>query len=429
MAKVGVAIVGFGVIGTGVVEILQKNRELIRNRTGVEIDLKTIVDIDIMTPRRVKPSPDVHFTTDYKEVIADPEVDIVVELVGGTGFALNLVEESLRAGKNVVTANKALLAEKSEAVFGLRNKVGKVIGFEASVAGGIPIIRTVTNALAADNIKAICGIVNGTTNYILTKMSEENWDFQTALKKAQELGFAEADPTLDIGGFDAAHKIAILGALAFNCPIPYDKVYVEGIDKVNLCDIKYAGEMGYVLKLLGIARIDDSDQVEFRVHPTLLPNKHQLAAVRNEFNAVLIDSRYLGTSLYYGRGAGSLPTATAVLADIISVGRSLDNPERSVKYNSFNNYAIKPMGEIESRYYLRFNVADQVGVLSKISGIFAEYNISISSVVQHEMKIENNVPLILTTHLAKEKNITSALDRIEKLDFSNGRGIMIRIME
>ncbi|NPV02589.1 MAG: homoserine dehydrogenase, partial [Brevinematales bacterium] len=359
----------------------------------------------------------------------DPAVEIIIELVGGTGFALQLVEESLRAGKHVVTANKALLAEKAGIVFGLRNEVGKVIGFEGSVAGGIPIIRTVTNALAADNITALYGIVNGTTNYILTKMSEEKMDFKTALGQAQELGFAEADPTLDIGGFDAAHKIAILGALAFNCPVPYQQVYVEGIDSVDLIDVSYAAQMGYVLKLIGIARIDADERVEFRVHPTLLPEKHQLAAIRNEYNAVMIESKYLGTSLYYGRGAGSRPTATAVLADIISIGRSLDNPERSAKYQNFNNYPVKPMGDVESRYYLRFNVRDQVGVLSGISGIFSEYSISISSVVQHETKTGDHVPLILTTHRAKESNILSALERIEKLEYSNGKGIMIRILD
>jgi homoserine dehydrogenase len=429
MTKVGVALVGFGTIGTGVLEILQSNRELILNRTGVDINLKYIVDIDIKTPRRVMPDSSVRMTTDYTEALKDPEIAIIIELVGGTGFALKLVEESLRAGKHIVTANKALLAEKADAVFGLRNELGMVIGFEGSVAGGIPIIRTVTNALAADNITALYGIVNGTTNYILTKMSEEKMDFKTALRQAQELGFAEADPTLDIGGFDAAHKIAILGALAFNCPIPYQQVYVEGIDSVHLEDVSYAADMGYILKLIGVARIDSDERVEFRVHPTLLPEKHQLAAIRNEFNAVMIESRYLGTSLYYGRGAGSTPTATAVMSDIISIGRSLDNPERSAKYQVFNNYPVKPMADIESRYYLRFNVRDQVGVLSGISGIFSEYNISISSVVQHETKIGDHVPLILTTHRAKEGNILTALERIEKLEYSNGKGIMIRILD
>lgn len=428
MSKISVAVVGFGTIGAGVVQILQDEAEMIRKRTGVDVDLKYVIDKDLKTKRKVKIEK-ASFIDDYHVALNDPEVDVVVELVGGTTFAYQLVEESLKAGKNVVSANKALLAERGAPLFELALQKEKVIGFEASVAGGIPIIRTVNDALAGDYIQAIYGIVNGTTNYILTKMLEEKWDYSAALKKAQELGFAEADPTLDVEGFDAAHKIAILAALAFNTTIQYNKVHVEGISRISNQDVKTAGQLGYVLKLLAIARIDAKDQIELRVNPTLVHKDNQLAAVRNEFNAVLIESEYLGSSLYYGRGAGSLPTATAVIADILDLARHQDAPMETNKYISFNNFKVKDMGDIESRYYIRFKVKDHVGVLHTISGVFSEFNISISSVIQKERLKNSYVPLILTTHMAREKDIIAALDRIDSLGFVEHRGVMIRIME
>ena len=428
MSKIGVGVIGYGTIGAGVIDILQKNRALIQSRTGKDIELKVVADIDFERPRSVAIQT-AKKTTNYKEIFTDPDVQIVVELVGGIDFAYKVVDEALRAGKNVVTANKALLAEKGGALFALAEKQNKSIGFEASVAGGIPIIRTVSSALVGDEINAIYGIVNGTTNYILTKMFEEEWAFDVALKKAQELGFAEADPTLDVGGFDAAHKIAILAALAFNNELNYDKAHIEGIDKIQLEDVKYAAEMGYVMKLLGIAKKDSSNTVELRVHPTLVARTNQLAAVRNEFNGILIDSEYLGTSMYYGRGAGAKPTATAVVSDIVSIAKSLENPTKTTKYTAFNKFSIKSMGDTRNRYYLRFNVSDKVGVLTRISGVFAEENISISSVIQKEPGNRDFVPLVLTTHIAAEKDMMKALDRIEKMDFSKSRGIMYRIME
>lgn len=427
MNPIGIALIGFGTIGTGVIEILQTNRELIRKRAGTDIRIKYVVDKDTTTSRRVQPEG-VAITDDYKAALNDPEVHIVIELVGGTDFSYKLVEESLKAGKNVVTANKALLAEKGAALFALSHEADKVIGFEASVAGGIPIIRTLTNALVGDNVSAIYGIVNGTTNYILTKMFEESLDFETALKQAQELGFAEADPTLDIEGGDAAHKIALLGALAFNNDLTFEQVHAEGISGINLEDVHIAGDLGYVIKLLGIAKIE-GEEIELRVNPTLVPENNQLASVRNEFNAVMIESKFLGTSMYYGRGAGSQPTATAVVADVISIARSIDLPSRTSKYSRFNSYPVKPMGDIRSRYYVRFNVQDKVGVLSKISGIFGSNNISIASVLQFERSENEFVPLILTTHSAVEKDIVKSLDEIEKEEFSKQRGVMLRILD
>lgn len=428
MNSVGIAIIGFGTIGTGVVEILQENRELIRKRIGTDIELKYVIDKDTTTSRRVK-LQGVTITNDYKVALNDPDVQIVIELVGGVSFAYQIVEDTLKAGKNSVTANKALLAEKGAPLFELALNQNCVIGFEASIAGGIPIIRTLTNALVGDNVTAIYGIVNGTTNYILTKMFEENMDFDTALKQAQELGFAEADPTLDIEGGDAAHKIALLGALAFNNDLTFNQVYAEGISRINLEDIRIAGKLGYIIKLLGIAKIDEDNQIELRVNPTLVPTDYQLASVRNEFNAIMVESKFLGRSMYYGRGAGSQPTATAVVADIISIARSIDKPTRTSKYTQFNHFPVKPMGDIKSRYYIRFNVKDQVGVLSKISGIFGKNNISIATVLQFERSETVLVPLILTTHSAYEKDIIKSLDEIENADYTKNRGIMLRILD
>ena len=427
MDKIGVAVVGFGTIGSGVVEMLQTQHDIIAKRVNAEVSLLYVVDKDLKTDRGVSVQSAI-LTDDYRKALNDTNVNIIVELVGGTGFAYTLIEESLKAGKHVVTANKALLAEKGTALFELAKKQKLALGFEASVAGGIPIIRTVNDGLAGDSVKAIYGIVNGTTNYILTKMLEESWSFETALKKAQELGFAEADPTLDIEGYDAAHKIALLSAMAFNTKISYDKVYVEGISDIDLQDVQYAGELGYIMKLLAITRKDADNNIELRVNPTLVSKDNQLSAVKNEFNAVMIESKYLGESMYYGKGAGSHPTASAVLADILDIARWKDNPDKTNKYLSFNDFPIIPSGEIMSRYYIRFSVLDRTGVLEKISGIFAQHQISISSMIQKERSAHDYVPLILTTHLARETDMKKALDEIAKLDFNEYRGILIRIL-
>jgi homoserine dehydrogenase len=428
MRKAGIALIGYGTIGTGVIEILQDNKETIQKRTGLDIELKYVVDKDWTTPRRVE-IQSAKKISDYKEALNDPGVEIVVELVGGTGFAYTLLEESLKSGKSVVTANKALLAEKGAALFDLARQQGKTIAFEASVCGGIPIIRTIADALAGDVIQSIYGIVNGTTNYILTKMAEENLDFESALKQAQKLGFAEADPTLDINGYDAAHKAAILAGLAFNTPVDYQKVYAEGIIGIDSVDIQNAEDLGYVVKLLAIAKRYPDHTFEVRVNPALVSRDNQLSFVRNEFNAILLESTFLGNSMYYGRGAGSRPTATAVVADIIDIARSLEGSAQKSAYVPFQNLSMKNIGETQNRYYVRFNVMDKPGVLSKISGIFGNHNISIASVVQKERSATDYVPLIMTTHSALEKNMVLALDEIEKLDFCRKRGVMMRIIE
>ena len=428
MNKIGVAVVGFGTIGSGVVEILQTNRNMINKRVNADVTLLYVVDKDLKTDRGIKVNTAV-MTGNYQEALDDPAVNIIVELVGGTGFAYTLIEESLKAGKHVVTANKALLAEKGAPLFKLAREQKLALGFEASVAGGIPIIRTVNDALAGDSIHAIYGIVNGTTNYILTKMLEESWSFETALKKAQELGFAEADPTLDIEGYDAAHKIALLSAIAFNTTLRYDQVYVEGISNIDLQDVQYAGELGYIMKLLAITRKGRDNRIELRVNPTLVSQNNQLATGKNEFNAVMIESRFLGESMYYGKGAGSQPTASAVLADILDIARWDENPSKTNKYLPFNDYSVIEPGEIQSRYYIRFSVLDQAGVLEKISGIFSRHQISISSMIQKERSAHGYVPLIMTTHLSRETDMKKALDEIAELDFNEYRGILIRILE
>lgn len=428
MPKISLALIGYGTIGTGVVEILENNREIIRKRTGVEFEIKYLVDKDWSTPRRIEAKSGKRIT-DYREILKDKDVSIIVELAGGTGFAYTVIEDSLKAGKNVVTANKALLAEKGFPLFDLARENNLAIGFEASVCGGIPIIRTVSEALAGDNILKLYGIVNGTTNYILTKMTEEKLSFESALQQAQKLGFAEADPTLDIGGFDAAHKLAILSSLAFNTTVRYDQVYVEGISNIELEDVATAQELGYVLKLLAIAKMDPDKSVEVRVNPTLVPLDNQLASVRNEFNAVLLESEFLGNSMYFGRGAGSRPTATAVVADIIDIGIFINDPTKTTKYLQFNDYPVKPVGNIASRYYVRFNIFDKPGILSRISGIFGSNNISIASVIQKERSATNFVPLVMTTHEARERDIVKALDEIEKESFTNKRGVMLRIID
>ena len=426
--NVKIAIIGIGVVGSGVLKLISKMKNLIAKRKNVNIEVKYAVDKDKTRLDAIN-IPSIIKTDNYKDALKDPEVKIVVELVGGTDFAYRLIKEALESGKNVVTANKALLAEKGYELFELAKKMKRSIGFEASVGGGIPIIRTIFDALCGDKIVGVYGIVNGTTNFILTKMYEENISFKEALHEAQQLGFAEANPKLDISGYDAAHKIAILAQLAFNSKVEFKDVYVEGIENIELEDVKNADELGYIVKLLAIAKLDTDNSIEVRVHPCLVSKENQLAFVRNEYNAILIESEFFGDSMYYGKGAGAFPTATAVASDIVEIAKNLSFDITSTKLNMFFDFKVKNIGEIESRYYVRFLVPDKPGVLSKISGVFGQHNISIASVIQKERSKETYVPLIMTTHSAKEKSMITALNEIEKLDFSKKRGVMLRILD
>jgi homoserine dehydrogenase len=425
--SVKVGVIGFGTVGGGVVDILQQNRELIKNRTGVNIELKSVVSksfsnvgVEILYAKKL---------SDYNNVINDEEIDIVVELVGGIDVPFDIISKAISKKKSVVTANKALLAERGHILFRMAEENGVTIGFEASVAGGIPIIRSIADAMVGDKVSEILGILNGTTNFILTKMFEENIEFEEALKEAQRLGFAEADPSLDIDGIDTAHKITILSQLAFNTFVDFNSVHIEGIRNISLMDIKYAYEMGFVLKLLGIAKLDDDGKVEIRVHPALISKDNQLASVKNEYNGVLVKSKNLGITMYYGKGAGRYPTAVSVVSDIVEIAKNLDNPRRVNKISHFTEREVKPMGDILSKYYLRFLVIDKPGVLSIISKILGDNNISIASVIQKEVMPHEFVPLVMVTHHAKEKDLMKAVAEINSLNVVKGSGAVIRIVD
>ncbi|MDH4127937.1 MAG: homoserine dehydrogenase [Spirochaetota bacterium] len=429
MKKINLGLIGLGVVGSGVYSILKENKKHILLRRGIELNVKKIAVKDITKKRSIDVDKSI-ITSNIDDIINDTEINIVIELVGGIDFSFDLIKKSLEKNKHVITANKALLAIKGKELFGLANKNQLEIGFEASVGGGIPIIRTIKDALVGDKIKSIYGIINGTSNYILTKMVNENQDFNYALKRAQELGFAEADPTLDINGGDAAHKIAILASFAFNSIIPYDSIYCEGIDKIELNDIYYAKELGYTIKLLGIADEIMENQICVRVHPTLIPIDSPLANIKNEFNAILIDSHFLGNSMYSGKGAGMFPTANAVVSDIVEIA---ENIAYNIEFNEYKNihYSKKELVPLSSKcyqYYLRFNTLDKPGILAKIAGIFGDNKISIARVIQKGKHKDSFVHLILETHDAYENDVQKAINIIDKLAIVDPPSTILRIM-
>lgn len=421
MKQVNVGIIGFGTVGTGTVKILLNQRELIKKRTGIDLVLKKVADKDIERPRDVS-LPKEMLTTDAWELIRNPDIDIVVELVGGIHPAKEFIIEALKNGKHVVTANKALLAEEGNDIFKEALKNSVMVGFEASVGGGIPIIKVMKEGLVANKMVAIYGIINGTTNFILTKMTDEGIDFQDALRQAQELGYAEADPTLDIEGIDSAHKLTILASLAYGIPLSFDKVYCEGITKITALDIAFAKEFGYKIKLLAIAKLLDG-QIELRVHPTMVPEHYLISKVDGVFNAIYVEGDSVGSTLYYGRGAGSLPTGSAVVADIVDIAKGCGK----ISLDFSENYEIKPMDEIESMYYFRFTALDRPGVLSKISGVFGTHNISIASVIQKGRSKAGAVPLVILTHKAKEKDVIKAVEEIDRLPVVAAKSTFIRV--
>jgi homoserine dehydrogenase len=421
MKEVKVGIIGFGVVGTGTAKILLTHRDIIKKRTGIDLILKKVADKDITRPREVT-LPEGMLTTDAIDVINDPEIDIVVELIGGLHPAKEFIMKALSKGKHVVTANKALLAEDGNDIFALAKEKGLKIGFEASVGGGIPIIKVMREGLVANKMLAIYGIINGTTNYILTKMTNEGIDFQDALREAQQLGYAEADPTLDIEGIDSAHKITILASLAYGIPLNFNKVYCEGITKITAQDIAFAKEFGYKIKLLAITKILNGE-IELRVHPTMIPEDYLIAKVDGVFNAIYVEGDNVGATLYYGRGAGSIPTGSAVVADIVDIAKG--GNQAALDFSEALN--IKPIEEIESMYYFRFTALDRPGVLSKISGVFGEHNISIASVIQKGRSKAGAVPLVILTHKAKERDVLQALEKIDKLPVVAGKSVFIRV--
>jgi len=421
-----IGIIGFGTVGAGVASCLLNNAQVIAKRTGMLPRLAKIADLDITTDRGVAVPKDL-LTTDSDELIRD--VDVVVELIGGTTVAKKLILQALNAGKPVVTANKALLAEHGEELFAAAEKNNVDLCYEASVAGGIPIIKSLREGFVGNRISRIYGIMNGTCNYILTRMEREEIDFAPVLKDAQQLGYAEANPSLDIDGFDTAHKAAILASLAYGKWFGMDPVFVQGIRDVTLTDIKFAGDLGYKIKLLAIIK-QENGKLEIRVHPAMIPKRTQLAMIDEVFNGVMVTGDYVGDSLFYGRGAGRNATASAVISDIVDIGLNFE-AGTSRRVSSFREGPLYTdvirMEEVHSRYYLRIQVLDMPGVLAKIAAVLSENFISISSLVQREGQSQNNVSLLIITHLTQEKNIKAALEKINRLSEVRDSVKLIRI--
>lgn len=425
--KINIGIIGFGTVGTGAARILIENREIMKKRTGIDFVLKRIADLDIKRDRGIK-IPEDMLTTDAAAVINDPDIDIIVELMGGIHPAKDFMLQAIRNKKHAVTANKALLATEGNELFAEAAKNGVEIGFEAAVAGGIPIIKVLREGLVANNIIAVYGIINGTSNYILTKMTDENAEFADILKEAQKLGYAEADPTFDIEGIDTAHKLTILASLAYGIPLSYDKVNIEGITKITSLDIDFARELGYKIKLLAITKASEG-AVEMRVHPTMIPNEYLISKVDGVFNAVYVEGDAVGATMYYGKGAGDMPTGSAVVADIVDIGKKIAAgcPINPGFVMGKSGYKIRGIEDIESMYYFRFTVLDQPGVLSKISGILGMHNISIASVIQKGRRAGGSVPLVILTHTAKERDMANAMKEIDKLPALSDKTLVVRV--
>ncbi len=425
---INIGIIGFGIVGSGTAKILIQNKHILSERLGFDLNLKRIADLDITRDRGIK-IPDGVLTTDANAIMEAPDIHIVVELMGGIRPAKDFILKSIQNGKHVVTANKALLATEGSDIFKAALQHGVEVGFEASVAGTIPIIKVIRESLVANRINAIYGIINGTCNFILSKMTEENVEFADALKEAQKLGYAEADPTLDIEGFDSAHKLTILASLAYGIPLSYNAIHIEGITKISAQDISFSSELGYKVKLLAIAKESDGE-VELRVHPTMIPSEYLIAKVDGPFNAVYVDGDASGSTLYYGRGAGSVPTGSAVVGDIADIGRNI-RKNATGRVPAFAQLSsekrIKKIEDINSRYYFRFSALDKPGVLSKISGILGNYNISIASVIQKGRMVGEAVPLVVLTHEAKEKDVKQALHEIDQLPVVMGQTMLIRV--
>ncbi|MDN3545400.1 MAG: homoserine dehydrogenase [Roseateles asaccharophilus] len=421
MKAIKVGLLGIGTVGSGTFQVLRRNQEEIRGRAGRGIEIAMVADLDLARAKSIVGDA-CEVVDDARKVIANPEIDIVVELIGGYGVAKTLVLEAIAAGKHVVTANKALLAVHGTEIFAAAHAKGVIVAFEAAVAGGIPIIKALREGLTANRIEWIAGIINGTTNFILSEMRSKGLDFGVVLKEAQRLGYAEADPTFDIEGVDAAHKATIMSAIAFGIPVQFDKAHVEGITKLQAADIKYAEQLGYRIKLLGIARRREAG-IELRVHPTLIPAQRLIANVEGAMNAVLVQADAVGTTLYYGKGAGSEPTASAVVADLVDITRlHTADPEHRVPHLAFRPDAmsdtpILPMAQVATSFYLRLVVADQAGVLSRITTILAEHDISIDAVLQRESgEGEKQTDLIILTHETLEGRMDKALTQMQALE-------------
>ena len=425
MKAIQVGLMGIGTVGSGTFNVLQRNQEEIKGRAGRGIEITMVADLDTARAKQIV-GEGVAVVNDARALIANPDIEIVVELIGGYGIAKTLVMEAIAAGKHVITANKALLAVHGSEIFEAAQKRGVIVAFEAAVAGGIPIIKALREGLTANRIQWIAGIINGTTNFILSEMRDKGLDFDVVLKEAQRLGYAEADPTFDIEGVDAAHKATIMSAIAFGIPVQFDKAYVEGITQLAATDIKYAEQLGYRIKLLGITRRREGEGVELRVHPTLVPAKRLIANVEGAMNAVVVNGDAVGTTLYYGKGAGSEPTASAVIADLVDVTRlATSDPQHRVPHLAFQpgqmrDVGVLPMDRVITSCYLRLRVADEKGVLARVATILAENGISIDAVLQREAdevggEGSTHTDLIILTHEAREGAMNSALAQLQGL--------------
>ena len=420
MKAIKVGLLGIGTVGSGTFQVLRRNQAEIRGRAGRGIEIAMVADLDVARAKSIV-GDNVEVVADARLIIANPEIDIVVELIGGCGIARTLVLEAIAAGKHVVTANKALLAVHGTEIFAAAREKGVVVAFEAAVAGGIPIIKSLREGLTANRIEWIAGIINGTTNFILSEMRSKGLDFGVVLKEAQRLGYAETDPTFDIEGIDAAHKVTLMSAIAFGIPVQFDKAHVEGITNLQATDIKYAEQLGYRIKLLGLTRRRENG-IELRVHPTLIPTTRLIANVEGAMNAVVVQGDAVGTTLYYGKGAGAEPTASAVVADLVDITRlATADPDHRVPYLAFQHDAmsstpILPMDEVLTSFYLRLRVADRAGVLSSITTILAENDISIDAVLQRESGDgEAATDLIILTHETVEGRMNTALAQMQAL--------------
>jgi homoserine dehydrogenase len=428
--KINVGLIGFGNVGSGVVKILQDKRTFLANKIGLEINIKKICDKDITSKRIVSVNRQI-LTRDAREIIDDPQIDILVELIGAIHPAKEYITEALKKGKHVVTANKALLAQEGRQLFAEATDRGKNIYFEASVGAGIPIIKALREGLVANRLYSIFGIVNGTSNYILSQMSSGNLSFNNALKEAKQIGIAEKDPSLDIEGIDSAHKLVLLTYLGFGKLVNLKDVFIEGISRISLADVNYAKELGFEIKLLAIAKNDEGN-LEVRVHPTLIPKAHLLSLVNGVFNAIYVSSDLAGDLLFYGPGAGQMSAASAVVADLVDLTQDIKAglfrptlniiPDKSIK-------KLRKIDEIEGRYYIRFMAIDKPGVLAKISGILAKFRISIASVTQKERRKAQVVPIVMIIHEAKEKDLRIALQEIDRLDVMKEKAVAIRMEE
>ncbi len=434
MKPINVGLIGIGTVGGGTWTVLKRNAEEITRRAGRPIQITVVADKNVELARQIT-GGSARVTDDAFAVVNDPEVDIIVELIGGYGVAKEVVMQAIANGKHVVTANKALLAVHGTEIFTAAQQKGVMVAFEAAVAGGIPIIKALREGLTANRIEWAAGIINGTTNFILSEMRDKGLSFDDVLKEAQRLGYSEADPTFDIEGVDAAHKATLIASIAYGIPVQFDKAYIEGITKLEASDIKYAEQLGYRIKLLGIAKRRDNG-VELRVHPTLIPAKRLLANVEGAMNAVMVKGDAVGTTLYYGKGAGAEPTASAVVADLVDVARlATADPEHRVPHLAFqpdamSSLPILPMSEIETGYYLRLRVEDKPGVLADVTRILADQQISIDAMLQREPEEgEGETDIIILTHVCKESSADAAIAKIEGLSAQKGKVKRIRLEE